>query len=381
MKILLVFIDMLRVDHLSLYNEKAAKSTLDCFFGDLGGTVLTNCYTPAPDTPRSIACMQTGLLPHFNGCDTRIKWPRYFIFPNVSTIFDFAVNKEYTVNLCATKIDIDTGLFKIQESDKINFYTDIDSFVGNSPLSLNTLSLIALNDYHSSIDDYGCTEMGVSKGQKIVRSFFDRYITKSYINQYDYTFFFSDHGHAIDRELIKQKSRLELLNNGRTQLTMFYHRPDDKNIVIDNRLASMVDLYASLIDLMGGKEYRQGYSFFKEAQRDMVHIEDHSNFKVSPEQIINQWRVITDLLDIRTNGKETIDSSGREVDLNLISTILSVNSPWFDEYVKQIKILDMYADMKEYRPYYFTGAKRLSSLKRIMHRILIKVRSLILRYL
>ena len=380
MKILLVFIDMIRVDHLSLYNEMVTKTSLDCFFEKLGGTVLTNCYTPAPDTPRSIACMQTGLLPYFNGCDTRIKWPRYFIKSNVSTLFDFVANCGYTLNLCATKEDIDTGLFKMENANRATFYTDISSFV-DADVVENTLSFIALNDYHTSIDDYGATEIGISKGQKIVCSFFDQFVTEEYINQYDYTFFFSDHGHAIDKELIKQKSKLELLNNGRTQLAMFYHRPSDTKIVKDDRLASMVDLYASLIDLLGGNDYRQGYSFFKEAQREVVHIEDHSSFNVSPEQIITQWRVITRLMNIRTNVKKTIDSQGDDKDIKLVSNILNVYSPWFDEYIKQISILDMYEKMKAYRPYYFSGANRISSLERFLYRVITKFKGVFLRYI
>ena len=72
---------MIRVDHLSLYNDNMEKTSLDLFFENLGGTILTNCYTPAPDTPRSIACLQSGLLPYLNGCDSRVKWPRYFMKP------------------------------------------------------------------------------------------------------------------------------------------------------------------------------------------------------------------------------------------------------------------------------------------------------------
>ena len=119
MKILLVFIDMIRVDHLSLYNDNMEKTSLDLFFENLGGTILTNCYTPAPDTPRSIACLQSGLLPYLNGCDSRVKWPRYFMKPNIETIFDIAVGLGYKVNLCATKSDIETGLFKFKENENI----------------------------------------------------------------------------------------------------------------------------------------------------------------------------------------------------------------------------------------------------------------------
>lgn len=223
MKILLVFIDMIRVDHLSLYNDNMEKTSLDLFFENLGGTILTNCYTPAPDTPRSIACLQSGLLPYLNGCDSRVKWPRYFMKPNIETIFDIAVGLGYKVNLCATKSDIETGLFKFKENENISIFTTIEDFTDTVHLSENTLSLIAIDDYHSAIDDYGGTSLGIKEGQKVILYSLNNFLTPDIVNKYDYSFFFSDHGHALQSEIVMQKNKLELLSDGRTKLFMFYH--------------------------------------------------------------------------------------------------------------------------------------------------------------
>ena len=103
MKILVLFIDMVRVGELNLFNSTKEETHLDHNLKDLGGTLFTRCYTPGPDTPRSNACMQTGLYPYFNGCDTRIKWPKYFIKEEISTIFDHAYNKGFTINACIRK--------------------------------------------------------------------------------------------------------------------------------------------------------------------------------------------------------------------------------------------------------------------------------------
>ena len=213
MKILLVFIDMIRVDHLSLYNDNMEKTSLDLFFENLGGTILTNCYTPAPDTPRSIACLQSGLLPYLNGCDSRVKWPRYFMKPNIETIFDIAVGLGYKVNLCATKSDIETGLFKFKENENISIFTTIEDFTDTVHLSENTLSLIAIDDYHSAIDDYGGTSLGIKEGQKVILYSLNNFLTPDIVNKYDYSFFFSDHGHALHSEIVMQKNKLELLSD------------------------------------------------------------------------------------------------------------------------------------------------------------------------
>ena len=56
MKILAIFVDMLGADYLNVANPNAAQTDIDRMLLDIGGTFYTNCYTPAPDTPRSFAC-------------------------------------------------------------------------------------------------------------------------------------------------------------------------------------------------------------------------------------------------------------------------------------------------------------------------------------
>ena len=49
------------------------------FQGFLGGEIFTNMFTHAPDTPRSLACFWSGLIPEKNGCNTRLKYPYFFL--------------------------------------------------------------------------------------------------------------------------------------------------------------------------------------------------------------------------------------------------------------------------------------------------------------
>ena len=370
---------MIRVDHLSLYNDNMEKTSLDLFFENLGGTILTNCYTPAPDTPRSIAGLQSGLLPYLNGCDSRVTWPRYFMKPNIETIFDIAVGLGYKVNLCATKSDIETGLFKFKENENISIFTTIEDFTDTVHLSENTLSLIAIDDYHSAIDDYGGTSLGIKEGQKVILYSLNNFLTPDIVNKYDYSFFFSDHGHALQSEIVMQKNKLELLSDGRTKLFMFYHNINNKKIVKDSRLASILDLYASIVDLIGSGDFRQVFSFFRDSQRDILHIEDHADFRVSPEQIVSQWRVISDEIDIRTNVFETLNKKGQIIDINVVKKYLDSFSPSFSYYMKQIEILKMYEKMKQRKTHYFNGVKRANWWIRCYVRIINRLYILINR--
>ena len=62
MKILMLFCDMLRANKLNVVNKNNCKPTpFDNWLGNFGGCTYINTYTPAPDTPRSLACLYTGL--------------------------------------------------------------------------------------------------------------------------------------------------------------------------------------------------------------------------------------------------------------------------------------------------------------------------------
>ena len=80
---------MVRPNLLQTFNKSIVeKSGLDEWFQKLGGSCFVNCYTPAPDTPRSISCLYTGQRPAVNGCETRLQWPYYYLKKNNKTIFD-----------------------------------------------------------------------------------------------------------------------------------------------------------------------------------------------------------------------------------------------------------------------------------------------------
>ena len=52
MKILVIFIDMIRPNRLSTFNDKIVADTpLDLSLRELGGTYYTNCFSQGPDTP------------------------------------------------------------------------------------------------------------------------------------------------------------------------------------------------------------------------------------------------------------------------------------------------------------------------------------------
>ena len=73
MKILMIFVDMLRAINQNVCNDEVPWNRLDDALSKFGGIVYSNCYSPAPDTPRGLASIWTGTYPKVNGCDTRSK--------------------------------------------------------------------------------------------------------------------------------------------------------------------------------------------------------------------------------------------------------------------------------------------------------------------
>lgn len=362
MRILIIFIDMVRVDHLHLYNPKTSVSLLDKRLEELGGTIFKKCYSPGPDTPRSLACMQSGFYPHYNGCDTRIKWPKFFMKEGISTIWDHAANKGWKVNLCCRKNECLTGFFKYEESSQINLFYDPDSFFTNGDFDDNSISFIGIPDMHTAINDYWATDFAIRKGNKIVDLYFDRYFTNYFLDKFDNVIIFSDHGLQMESESLNMKSSLDLLNDGRNKLLLLMHKKGDVGIEIDNRLASITDLYATLESLIGCSDFRQGYSLLESPKRTITHVEDHKEFTVYPEIMVKQWRIITNNFDVRTNIKDTIIDKGTEHELKDVESYLSEYSPSYFDYMKQLKVLDYYEELnrEEKSHNYFIGVKRPS---------------------
>lgn len=381
MRILVVFIDMVRVDQLNLFNPTKSETAFDIVLRNIGGTLFTRCYTPGPDTPRSNACMQTGLYPYFNGCDTRIKWPRYFIKDDITTIFDHASAQGYRINACIRQHTLETGLLKYGDDTHINFYVDYMDFVKNAAITENSLSFVYDPDWHTALSDYHAIRFGFKEGNRLVSKLFENYLTNDYTNQFDYVIVYSDHGCQFQDECNHLKSKLELLYGGRTQQLLLVHKKGDVGVRKDQRLAAMMDLYATMEDLIGCSDFRQGYSLLDEPKRKILHIEDHQDFGVYPEVMIKQWRVISDHYDIRTDGIQyTCDVNSdtfKEVDKHLRKY-----SPKYGEYVKQLEVWRHYDTLSNNTsPYYVVGEKRGNKYLLFINRAYQKIKSVFLGWL
>ena len=130
-------------------------------------------------------------------------------------------------------------------------------------------------------------------------------------------------------------------------------------------------MYATIEEITGGEDNRHGYSFFDKEQRSILHVEDHQDFKVYPEIMIKQWRVISNDFDIRTDIYRTIDNNGQPAELGIIDKYLRENSPKYADYYKQLEVWKAYAVLSgEDNAIYYEGSKRKGTLKMPVYSII-----------
>ena len=289
---------MLRPNLLYSFNENVvAPGEMDHLFDNLKGTAYTNCYTPAPDSPRSLACLYTGLYPKNNGCTTRIKWPKYYLKPEAETIFDMLSKKSYTTHINLTESEEKTGFLpdNIKGDICLHDSTDkiMDVFRSNIESDTDSAYFINLNDYHWSMDDYGHNSMGDYYGQKHLKTYIDMLFQGIDIEDIDYLFIYSDHGFLLDNE--KVENQLLLTNDNRSKITMFVRKKGDNILKKNRKLSSIMDIHPTLNEILELTENKNsdGISLFSDEEYENIVIEDHKNFSVSLEQLIENWSIRT----------------------------------------------------------------------------------------
>ena len=278
MKFLIIFADMLRPNRFGLFNEKISSNNLDIKLINLGGTVFTNCFTPSPDTARSMAAFYSGLLPSENGCDTRAKWPSKFMKKNISTIFDPFIKEDYQMHFFSNPNEREGGLFphNITSVGTHNDDFDLKNFLSKIDLSPDHLVFLSIPDYHWALQDLGYTFKAEKHALKEINKSFDIVFNEFHKDDFDYIFIFSDHGFKF-RSQLKFEKWHDFLNRDRSNIFLFSRKKGDKDIEINKKLCSIQDIKHTVEDIFGMKN---DFSLFNSIEkRDYLVIEDHLSIK------------------------------------------------------------------------------------------------------
>lgn len=365
MKILVIFIDMIRPNRLSTFNDQVDKDTLlDKAFKDLGGTVYTNCFTPGPDTPRGLSSFFTGIEPYLNGCNTRLKWPQHFLKEGLSTIFDIFIRNDFSITCFSSPAERENGLFpeNIEKQNIHNMDYDLGNYLSSVKLKKNHMLFIGIPDYHWAFDDFGYTTNGEKKAYHVVKSVYDKVFESFNRDDFDHIFVFSDHGFKFNLER-KLEPQGYLVNEDRTNCLLIHRTKYQNELIKNNRMCSLCDLYPTFEDILDSGD-QGGYSLLGNEERDFVVVEDHLDFMPTVNQNLQIWAVIKkDFIYIRTleSGFVLCRETGKRKKgmISEFDNILKENSSfrtYLDEYdkifnyKKNILSKNMYMNGKQRKP-------------------------------
>ncbi len=361
MKILSIMCDMVRPSVLDFDNP--INKSFEKKIIEIGGTIYPNCFSPGPDTGRSLGCYWSGKNPQDNGCDTRAKYPKFYL--KTGSFLDKLAEHKYNFYFFTNPNEKVLGdLPIIYENEGVhNDDLDIKKFLSKIDLSQeNIYAHIFLTDFHWAIDDYGANGCGVEKGLSILRESIDIIFNNLPIDEFDYVIIFSDHGFKYSIEFEHQEKYL-LLNRDRSNVFMFLHKKGEKNdISYNNKLCSLIDVYPTIMEMINEEYEGDAYSLFSDNEHEFVIADDHSEFLPKVNQTIEIWALIKKQRIYFRTFDGYFRDDGKEFELNKeeFDAFLCNQSKSFLEVYKQLKILDLYKNMANDKSYYTNGAPRYS---------------------
>lgn len=359
MKIMFLFCDMLRSNMLRTINPKIQSNTLiDEWLIKLGGTSYINCFTPSPDTPRSLACLYTGLYPKHNGCEKRTYWPKYYLKSNYSTLFDILLENKYKLISYIIEVNLKVGFLPQHIENHIENYTTLQQAVDASKQNLNQENLFLffnLEDYHWAVDASNNDAYTSNyEGQNHLSECFNIIFSKLCINNFDYIFIFSDHGCQFSNE--KYAKQCYKLYDDRTRILMFLHKKNDIDIIKKYELTSILDVFPTIQQILSVKPFQDsdGESLFELQNKRFIVFEDHGIFKPILESPHDLWAyrdkdvlyleslLDSEILKINDDSSYSILNSSENIDLESLKEKIDLYSCSYSNNKKQYEILQYY---------------------------------------
>lgn len=275
----MLFIDALRVDKLSLFNNEIKNEVyLDKYIRELGGELFNNCFTSSPDTYRSLASLFTGKNSDVSNCNSYSK--PLFPFCESKTIWDIALQNNFYIDIFHPIFE--NYIFPKKIQNNISKEINIRHFKNNLKLKNNHLVWIGLDDFrhYSYYDKYNHKNIfkNLNKLGDVLKI-----LNKEFIDEFDHVFIFSDHGILFDNEFLKLSAKkFEILDEKRTQVFLFYKQKNDDYLKINNNLLYLSDMYEVIISLLAEKKVRK----IKKREYLLVEDMDFSSMNLTSKPVV-----------------------------------------------------------------------------------------------
>ncbi len=357
MKIVFFFMDMLRPDILNIVNPQMHERKMDRSLKKIGGTVYTNCYTPAPDTPRSLACLWSGKYPSKNGCNYRTKYPSFYMENDSNNILSELRRLGYEMNFFMETVCRKVGMLPPEFMNSGNHSGDcrLDEYLSKLHCADDSCTFISIEDFHRALDDVGANKQGVDLGCELLTEDLELIDAFLHRENIDVLILFSDHGFKYQSE-VGEMNGFSLLSSDRTKVYLQIKTKMDSCIRWNSQITSIMDVYPYVLDIV--KNDLDGDILLSE--RDFVLLEDHKNFNTELGQTIEYWGVVD------SEGYSTIGCDGvwkssynmSEEKKKKYELELANNMSCFSENRKAYEILQLYKECEMVVDTYANGKVR-----------------------
>lgn len=352
MKILFIFCDMLRAELQQSFNPQIKDaSPVDKWMRKLGGTAYRNCYTPAPDTGRSLGCLYSGRYPERNGCTKRSRWPKYFLNDGIGNLNEFLSEEDFDFYTTIQPNSLLYGLFpEVHSAKHVNEYT-LDLLIKRKKEIIESekcLVFLDLEDYHFVVGEYGGFGVADHKGNTILSNCLEAFFSAIPKETFDYILLFSDHGCQLNQD-VSVKNHLLFTDDTRSKIAMFLHKKGDEGLTFCDELRSICDVHPTVIEILGHNPNDMnldGVSFFQKVLDRNVVIEDIYGWQSKGDERPDHWAVRTDSHffydNLHTQALFKVDSPGSYEEVSEINPVDS------DLYRKMIEsVSSEYASQKK----------------------------------
>lgn len=380
MKSMIIFIDMLSGYRLHLCNKNETKKSIEGTLEELGGTVFTNCFTPCPDTPRSTASVWTGVMPKKNNCNTRVKYPRFYLNSDIDNIWEMCIRFGMEINLFLPPIYVDEGMLPagIEKKVILTQNADLATYLKGLHPSDHSMTGFFLQDFHRALDDTGYVSGKNYKAYELIDRELKMIFKSVDIKSFDAVIIYSDHGWADFEDGKKEKVGPEIINRDRAQIYLQIYRKGESAINFDGRLSTTLDIFPTFANIINEKPKNSvdGLDLFSNRLHKSIVIEDHAKFTSNIGQLLEYWGIVDDygisVTDFYGNWwPENIDDERRKE----YEQVLNENACEYSESVKFIQVMARYKNAQDV-DVYDTMERRIKEKPSIVKKLKRRIRNI-----
>lgn len=350
MRILVIFIDMLRTSELNIFDFSKEETVFDKYLNNLGGTIYKNVFTPCPDTGRSLSTFWSGVPCYLNGCNKRLKYPGAFLeYPSFLEVLE---SEGYSVNILTNR---NRFLFPPGYQDGKYYMDDLDSINKKFHSTNKSFFFIDLPILHEILDVFDYTNKAFSIGMTELTNALKEIESIDVFNEFDFVVHFSDHGHLFRYERAEMNTnRLKaiFMSDSRTKtLVHIKNMNEDSRVTLNENFSTIGGFGALIFKSLGIRNYPNSFSStIGDEGVSKLLVEDFFTTENKIDQVPNIWnfkeQINKQIINRIISSDDLLNASADEITEIKSITEFSYLKKIFEEYRTYQTYIMMKEDMK-----------------------------------